>query len=170
MRRWIQWCCAAHVLALWTLVAALVLHHLVSNTSVTQNPSLSRTQCGSSTPHVIFAEKVVLPGRVVSASLLVRDGMIAQVKEGDRAVAIAFARKSQVPLQDFGPLHLSPGLIDVHVHISALGDRGWEGYSSATAAAAAGGITTVIGMPLNSLPPTVTRAALDSEEESTHNM
>lgn len=151
------------MLALWAIVVALVLHHFINGSSVLDSASV-RLQCEPFQAHVVFAEKVVLPGRVVSASLLVRDGKIAQVKEGDRATAIAFAREKGVSLQDFGPLHLSPGLIDVHVHISALGDRGWEGYSSATAAAAAGGVTTVIGMPLNSLPPTVTLAALDSEE------
>ena len=61
-------------------------------------------------------------------------------------------------------LCLSPGLIDVHTHISALG-RNWEGYSTATAAAAAGGITTIIGMPLNSIPPTVSIDEVEQELE-----
>lgn len=57
---------------------------------------------------------------------------------------------------------LSPGLIDVHAHISALG-RNWEGYETATKAAASGGITTIMGMPLNSIPPTTTLEAVDME-------
>ena len=61
-------------------------------------------------------------------------------------------------------LCLSPGLIDVHTHISSLG-RNWEGYSTATEAAAAGGITTIIGMPLNSLPPTVSIDEVEQELE-----
>jgi allantoinase len=64
-------------------------------------------------------------------------------------------------------LCLSPGLIDVHTHISSLG-RDWEGYTTATAAAAAGGITTIIGMPLNSLPPTVSVREVQQELEYAH--
>jgi allantoinase len=59
---------------------------------------------------------------------------------------------------------LSPGLIDVHTHISALG-RHWEGYETATKAAAAGGITTIMGMPLNSIPSTTTLEAVEQETE-----
>jgi allantoinase len=59
-------------------------------------------------------------------------------------------------------LCLSPGLIDVHTHISSLG-RNWEGYTTATQAAAAGGITTIIGMPLNSLPPTISVEIVEQE-------
>eukprot|EP00550_Attheya_septentrionalis_P011004 CAMPEP_0198305966 /NCGR_PEP_ID=MMETSP1449-20131203/58177_1 /TAXON_ID=420275 /ORGANISM="Attheya septentrionalis, Strain CCMP2084" /LENGTH=425 /DNA_ID=CAMNT_0044008511 /DNA_START=627 /DNA_END=1904 /DNA_ORIENTATION=- len=57
---------------------------------------------------------------------------------------------------------ISPGGIDVHCHISELG-RNWEGYHSCTRAASAGGITTILGMPLNSLPPTTTKEAFDME-------
>ena len=61
-----------------------------------------------------------------------------------------------------GSCCLSPGLIDVHTHISSLG-RNWEGYTTATQAAAAGGITTIIGMPLNSLPPTCSVEVVEQE-------
>ena len=59
---------------------------------------------------------------------------------------------------------LSPGFMDVHTHISALG-RNWEGYETATKAAAAGGITTLMGMPLNSIPSTTTLEAVALERE-----
>lgn len=62
---------------------------------------------------------------------------------------------------------LSPGLIDVHCHISELG-RDWEGFHTATRAAAAGGITTLMGMPLNSIPATTTVDSLKSEIEAAH--
>ena len=55
---------------------------------------------------------------------------------------------------------LLPGLVDSHVHVNEPGRTEWEGFDSATAAAAAGGITTVVDMPLNSIPPTVDLAAL----------
>src|ERR1700683_2773253 len=55
---------------------------------------------------------------------------------------------------------LLPGLVDTHVHVNEPGRTEWEGFASATAAAAAGGVTTIIDMPLNSIPPTVSAAAL----------
>ena len=72
-------------------------------------------------------------------------------------------------LTDLGPdIALSPGLIDVHCHISELG-RDWEGYSTATRAAAAGGITTLMGMPLNSIPATTSTDALVREVAAASN-
>jgi allantoinase len=59
-----------------------------------------------------------------------------------------------------GDLVVMPGLVDTHVHINEPGRTGWEGFATATQAAAAGGITTIIEMPLNSIPATVTPAAL----------
>ena len=56
---------------------------------------------------------------------------------------------------------LLPGLVDTHVHVNEPGRTEWEGFASATRAAAAGGVTTIIDMPLNSLPPTTNRVALE---------
>ncbi len=61
---------------------------------------------------------------------------------------------------------LLPGLVDSHVHINEPGRTEWEGFDSATAAAAAGGITTVVDMPLNSIPPTVDLAALRTKQQA----
>jgi allantoinase len=58
---------------------------------------------------------------------------------------------------------LLPGLVDAHVHVNEPGRTDWEGFASATRAAAAGGVTTIIDMPLNSIPPTVSVAALDQK-------
>lgn len=55
---------------------------------------------------------------------------------------------------------LLPGLVDTHVHVNEPGRTEWEGFASATRAAAAGGVTTIIDMPLNSIPPTVNKDAL----------
>jgi allantoinase len=63
-------------------------------------------------------------------------------------------------------LHLLPGLIDCHVHLNEPGRTHWEGYASGTAAAAAGGITTVLDMPLNCSPPTLNRAALQTKRDA----
>jgi allantoinase len=62
---------------------------------------------------------------------------------------------------DLGDLVLMPGLVDTHVHVNEPGRTEWEGFASATRAAAAGGVTTLIDMPLNSLPSTVDVSALE---------
>ncbi|MFD5864535.1 allantoinase AllB [Agromyces sp. NPDC127015] len=87
----------------------------------------------------------------------VRDGRIASIAPlgtglvGDEVVELA---ADEV---------LLPGLVDTHVHVNEPGRTEWEGFSSATRAAAAGGVTTIIDMPLNSIPPTVSVAALDEK-------
>ena len=60
---------------------------------------------------------------------------------------------------------LLPGMVDTHVHVNEPGRSEWEGFASATRAAAAGGVTTIIDMPLNSLPPTVDAGALAVKRE-----
>ena len=61
---------------------------------------------------------------------------------------------------------LIPGVVDTHVHVNEPGRTEWEGFASATAAAAAGGVTTIVDMPLNSIPPTVTPEALEVKREA----
>lgn len=110
---------------------------------------------------VVFQNSGCLPGTVV----LDGHGRIShcipnQTPEQAKQFAKTFPNAS---LKNLGEKTvLSPGLIDVHVHISELG-RDWEGYETATRAAAAGGITTIMGMPLNSLPSTTTVQAVEME-------
>ena len=63
---------------------------------------------------------------------------------------------------------LLPGLVDTHVHVNEPGRTHWEGFSTATRAAAAGGVTTIVDMPLNSLPPTIDTAALELKRAAAH--
>jgi allantoinase len=90
------------------------------------------------------------------ASVHVRDGVIERVDEYG-------AVPSGVPLEDAGNLVLLPGLVDTHVHINEPGRTEWEGFATATRAAAAGGVTTIVDMPLNASPPTTTRAAFEAK-------
>ncbi|WP_253705640.1 allantoinase AllB [Cellulosimicrobium sp. 72-3] len=60
---------------------------------------------------------------------------------------------------------LVPGLVDTHVHVNEPGRTEWEGFASATRAAAAGGVTTIVDMPLNSIPPTVDVEALETKQK-----
>ncbi|MFI0355569.1 allantoinase AllB [Actinomadura sp. 9N407] len=99
---------------------------------------------------VIRSSRVVLPDGERPATVVVRDGRIAAITE----------EAGQRPDVDLGEIALLPGLVDTHVHINEPGRTEWEGFASATRAAATGGVTTLIDMPLNSLPPTTTPSAL----------
>jgi allantoinase len=107
---------------------------------------------------VVRAHRVVTPDGVRPATVAVREGRIAAVA-GPGAVLDA-ARTEELP----GDQVLLPGLVDTHVHVNEPGRTEWEGFATATRAAAAGGVTTVIDMPLNSLPPTVSAAALRAKQ------
>lgn len=100
------------------------------------------------------AHRIMTPDGEVAGSVAVRDGRVAAVLgRGDAAGAAAVVQLAEDEV-------LIPGLVDTHVHINEPGRTEWEGFASATAAAALGGITTLIDMPLNSIPPTVDVAAL----------
>jgi allantoinase len=123
---------------------------------------------------VIRARRAVLPGGMGPASVSVSRGRIAEVgpydapEGGGRPGAARAARAGgageTVVLADDEVL--LPGLVDTHVHVNEPGRTDWEGFASATRAAAAGGITTIIDMPLNSIPPTVDAGALRVKRES----
>ncbi len=85
--------------------------------------------------------------------------------EGGRIAAVEdYGREPTGPeVLDAGDRVVSPGLIDSHVHVNEPGRTDWEGFASATRAAAAGGITTLIDMPLNSIPATTTVEALETK-------
>ena len=106
-----------------------------------------------------LSKRVVTPQGVVPGALLVEAGKI-----------VAVCRESEVPrdaeVLDCGEAALLPGLVDTHVHINQPGRTEWEGFHTATRAAAAGGYTTLVDMPLNCLPETTTVAALEAKRES----
>lgn len=99
---------------------------------------------------VLRSTRVVTPEGTRPAAVAVAGGTIDAVLPYDTEVP-AGAR-----LEDFGDDVLLPGLVDTHVHVNDPGRTEWEGFWTATRAAAAGGITTLLDMPLNSLPPTTT--------------
>ncbi len=107
---------------------------------------------------ILRSRRVVLPDGERPAAVCVAGGHIAAVLPHD-APAVA--------PRDFylGDLAILPGLVDTHVHVNEPGRTEWEGFASATRAAALGGVTTLIDMPLNSIPPTTTLAALAEKRE-----
>ncbi len=102
---------------------------------------------------VVRSQRVVLPDGERAAAVLVDGGKITAVLAYDAAVTAG----ADV---DLAGTALLPGLVDTHVHVNEPCRTEWEGFATATRAAAAGGVTTIIDMPLNSLPPTVDTEAL----------
>jgi len=102
------------------------------------------------------SQRAVTPQGVRPAALLVEGEQIREVVSPDKIPAHA-------ELQNFGELTILPGLIDSHVHINEPGRTDWEGFATATRAAAAGGYTLLVDMPLNCLPPTTNVAALEAK-------
>jgi allantoinase len=114
---------------------------------------------------VIRSTRVVLPGGVQPADVHVSGGRIEAVAS---AFATAAADKpashlSPRDLHDVGNLVVMPGIVDSHVHVNEPGRTEWEGFRTATAAAAAGGITTIVDMPLNSVPATTSVRGLEEK-------
>jgi allantoinase len=105
------------------------------------------------------SHRVATPGGVRPAAVLVRDGKIDGVVRADQV-------PTDAEVHDFGDSVILPGLVDSHVHINDPGRTEWEGFETATQAAAAGGYTTLVDMPLNCLPATTTVAALAAKREA----
>jgi allantoinase len=109
--------------------------------------------------HAFLSKRIVTPQGTQSGALLVEDGKIR-----------AICRPSEIPadavVHDCGDDALLPGLVDTHVHINQPGRTEWEGFRTGTRAAAAGGYTTLVDMPLNCLPETTTVAALEEKRTS----
>ncbi|MEU2565621.1 allantoinase AllB [Streptomyces althioticus] len=99
---------------------------------------------------VLRSTRVVTPEGTRAASVAVAGGTVTAVLPHDAPVP------DGARLEDLGDDVLLPGLVDTHVHVNDPGRTEWEGFWTATRAAAAGGITTLVDMPLNSLPPTTT--------------
>ncbi|MFF9037374.1 allantoinase AllB [Streptomyces sp. NPDC014892] len=99
---------------------------------------------------VLRSTRVITPDGSRPAAVAVTDGRITAVLPYDAELP------SGARLEDLGDDVLLPGLVDTHVHVNDPGRTHWEGFWTATRAAAAGGITTLVDMPLNSLPPTTT--------------
>jgi allantoinase len=99
---------------------------------------------------VIRAKQVVLPESIVRGSIHITGGVITSIESYD-----SIPGGCEVIEADDESI-VMPGLVDTHVHVNEPGRTAWEGFATATLAAAAGGVTTIVDMPLNSIPPTTT--------------
>jgi allantoinase len=108
-----------------------------------------------------LSNRVVTPDGIQPGAIMVHEGRIA-----------SFTPANQIPtnikIHDFGESVILPGLVDSHVHINDPGRADWEGFETATRAAAAGGYTTLVDMPLNCLPATTTVFALTAKRQAAH--
>jgi allantoinase len=106
---------------------------------------------------VVRSQRVVTGGSVRPASIHVSDGKITRVGEWSDAPS---------DVVDYGDLAIMPGIVDTHVHLNEPGRTEWEGFETATRAAALGGVTTLVDMPLNSIPPTTTREGFAAKRDA----
>ncbi|MBI4369458.1 MAG: allantoinase AllB [Elusimicrobia bacterium] len=108
---------------------------------------------------ILKSDNVVTDQGVTSAAIWIQDGKIQKITPPGQA-------PKNATILDAGALAILPGLVDTHVHINEPGRADWEGFESATRAALAGGVTTLVDMPLNSSPVTTTLESLDAKHAS----
>ena len=108
---------------------------------------------------IVRGRRIVVPGGEGPASIHIEGGRIVSLGGADDVPAGA-------DVVECGDLLVSPGIVDSHVHVNEPGRTEWEGFDTATRAAAAGGVTTIVDMPLNSIPATTTAAALEAKRQS----
>ncbi len=112
---------------------------------------------------LVRAQRAVLPDGERGADVAVKDGRIVAVEPlGLRPRTPGPTAVVELAADEV----LLPGIVDSHVHVNDPGRTEWEGFESATRAAAAGGVTTIVDMPLNSIPPTVDVAALEVKRKA----
>ncbi len=108
---------------------------------------------------VFRSTRVLTAQGLAPAALVVEGERIAEVRDWDVAL-------SESAIRDFGEAVLLPGLVDSHVHINEPGRTDWEGFWTATQAAASGGVTTLVDMPLNCVPETTSVVALEAKRSA----
>jgi len=108
---------------------------------------------------VVRSRRVVTPGGIGPAAIHIAGGKIAALAEWGAVL-------SGVTLVDAGESVVMPAVVDTHVHVNEPGRTEWEGFRTATTAAAAGGISALVDMPLNSIPATTTLAAAKAKRDA----
>lgn len=109
---------------------------------------------------ILRSRKVLLADGLRAADIMIRSGVIEQVSGYE-------SMSGETEIRDYGDLAILPGLVDTHVHINEPGRTEWEGFLTATAAARAGGFTTLVDMQLNGSPVTTSLEALETKRQAT---
>ncbi|KAK8152157.1 hypothetical protein IWX90DRAFT_67727 [Phyllosticta citrichinensis] len=114
---------------------------------------------------VVASSRAVVSGRLTEATIVIST-ITGKVTSIFHSVLPRSDFPAGTPYVDYSPKILLPGLVDAHVHLNEPGRTEWEGFWTGTQAAAFGGVTTVIDMPLNAIPPTTTVENLDIKVEA----
>ncbi|KAL9321222.1 hypothetical protein ACSQ67_013061 [Phaseolus vulgaris] len=142
------------------LVSFIVFFYLQDSYRAQLHPQVKLTENKCSLLHHrhfwITSKRIVTPQGIISGSVEIKEGNIISVIEGYGKQG----NSKHEEVIDYGDAVVMPGLIDVHVHLDEPGRTAWEGFDTGTRAAAAGGVTTVVDMPLNNHPTTVSKETL----------
>lgn len=138
--------------------------HTLSPAVRSETASPTPTQAHSDIT-VLASSRAVIKGRQTAATIAISTatGKILSIWE---SVLSASSFPAGTPYVDHSPHILMPGLVDAHVHLNEPGRTEWEGFWTGTRAAAFGGVTTVVDMPLNAIPPTTTVAGFKEKIEA----
>ena len=130
---------------------------LSSTRTVSSSSLSSASSFGEDQLTVLASEQAVVSGRVTAATIVIsqNSGKITSIHP--RVVPESHFPPG-TPYKNYTPNILLPGLVDAHVHLNEPGRTEWEGFYTGTQAAAFGGVTTMVDMPLNAIPPTTTVA------------
>lgn len=109
----------------------------------------------------IHSTNVLIENELKDVTLIIEKGIISAIKQGK-------INDPAFPVEELGDLVVMPGIIDSHVHINEPGRTEWEGFETMTKAAVAGGITTLVDMPLNSSPVTINVENFQKKLDATH--
>lgn len=111
------------------------------------------------TEYLIYSKRCFINDQFIASTLLIKNGKIHSIHSGTY-------KASNIAFLDYNNLIVMPGIIDAHVHINEPGRETWEGFDTATKAAAIGGVTTLIEMPLNASPVTTNSKAFKLKQEA----
>ncbi|KAF2273903.1 allantoinase [Westerdykella ornata] len=122
----------------------------------------------SESPHpitVLTSSRAVIAGRLTEGTIVISN-LTGKITAVFHSILPATDFPDGTPYRNYSPHILLPGIVDAHVHLNEPGRTEWEGFWTGTRAAAFGGVTTVVDMPLNAIPPTTTVANLHTKLEA----
>ncbi|MCB0502221.1 MAG: allantoinase AllB [Bacteroidetes bacterium] len=138
------------------------------------------------TEYLLYSKRCWIDDQIIEATIHIKDGLIVEIYKGQKidrlsdtidvkdktSSSMSPARdveESEIYFYDNNNLIIMPGIIDVHVHINEPGRTDWEGFETATKAAALGGVTTLVEMPLNTSPVTTNVEAFEIKKKAARN-